>query len=700
LAVKFTPRRGHEHLSLARLQHTYIVPLYSVQDFPEQDLRALCMPFLGGASWAALLQALDRRAVIDRTGQDIVDCLDSAPRHDSAMIASISPAIGFLARSTYVEAVCWIGACLADALSYAHQRGLVHLDVKPSNVLLAADGQPMLLDFHLARESTQLRDRAFNRLGGTPGYMSPEQVAATEAIRQGQPVPRSLDERSDIYSLGVLIYESLAGQPPSDDVAESRQALRRANGKVSRGLEDIVHECLARTPSARYRDAGQLAADLRRHLANLPLAGVGNRSLAERWQKWRRRRPAALGVAVVGLVATLIVACVAGLYYRDRVRSAEALLVKAQHEFDSRDFSGSIKDAQAGAGDVRWFPWLSDLKDQLAALAQSAQRARAVAALHELVEQLRFLDEERVDAQTLANIAAGCHHIWDARDTLLAPATNQTEAPVEAHLADQLRLDLLDLAILSVRIDVRLASTGGAPAGDARRGAAQMLNEARQLCGPNPILNLEERELTESVENPVQRQTPQVPTVHTAWEHYALGRLLMRHEAWDEAQQQFAAALELQPEHFWARYQEMKLDFELKRFDEALECAELCVALAPRRGECFLNRGLCRQALSDDAGALKDFGRALELDPKLAAAALARGELFIRKGRLDEAETDLQSAMAHGCRLADAYVPMAQIYLARHDSAKARDCLRHVLAEEPGNAAALTLDREIARRAR
>src|SRR5262249_50889713 len=105
-------------------------------------------------------------------------------------------------RSTL--SVCWIGACLAHALHYAHDHGLVHLDLKPSNLLLAADGQPSILDFHLAHAPCRAGDPVPEWFGGTPGYMSPEQEAALAAARDGQPVPAAVDGRSDIYSLGLV----------------------------------------------------------------------------------------------------------------------------------------------------------------------------------------------------------------------------------------------------------------------------------------------------------------------------------------------------------------------------------------------------------------------------------------------------------------------------------------------------------------
>ena len=234
VVLKVTPRGREEHLSLARLQHMNIVPLYSEQVLRDRNLQVLCMPFLGGATLAQVLECARRSAGgrADRASRSSRPSTGSRPGGPTACRPA-GPFRRFLARATYVEAICWIGACLADGLQYAHERDLVHMDVKPSNVLLAGDGQPMLLDFHLARGPIARRARAPAWMGGTPGFMSPEQRQALAAVREGRPVRHAVDGRADIYSLGMLLYVALGGPvPESCDVP--LPPLHRCNPRVSR----------------------------------------------------------------------------------------------------------------------------------------------------------------------------------------------------------------------------------------------------------------------------------------------------------------------------------------------------------------------------------------------------------------------------------------------------------------------------------
>jgi serine/threonine protein kinase/Flp pilus assembly protein TadD len=680
VVLKASPVGDREHLSLARLQHTHIVPLYSARDFPERGLRLLCMPCLGGATLEQLLRHLRAVPPQRRTGRDLLEALRECVAHPRLFWPAEGPNRRFLERASYVQAVCWVGAVLADALHYAHAQGLVHLDVKPSNVLLTADCQPMLLDFHLARGPVPAGGDGTGWLGGTYDYMSPEQKAAWRASWDGRRPDVAVDARSDVYSLGLLLAEALYGGRAAD---RARAGQLPPAPHVSAGLRDVLTRCLRPEPAKRYPSAALLAEDLRRHLTHRPLVGVRNRSWAERWRKWRWRRPQALWLCLLVAAGLAAAGAAGGLYARQaaqRRQGAAEALEQGLRQAEQRRW------AEAVAAFDQWLERLggaSDgpLRDELGRQRRRAARAHDIEALHEWVERSRYLHgDDLLAPATLKALEAQCRTAWEGRDHLLASA----EATLGPDLEETARRDLLDVAVLWSDCRARLAGPAGAD--EARREALRALDEAESLLGPSPVLSRQRRALAGDAAGPDAGPAPR-----TAWEHYALGRLLLRAGNLDGAAAAFERAVELRPQDFWPWFGKGACAHRRGRHDEAVTAFTVCVTLAPDSAACYFNRGLAEAARGGAAAALRDYDRALQLDPRLAAAALNRGALHLQQRHFSEAEADFRLALESGANPAAVHYNRALLCEARQDHAAALACLERALRHDPAHRPSLEL---------
>jgi len=522
---------------------------------------------------------------------------------------------------------------LARAVHHIHENGILHRDLKPTNILLAPDGTPKITDFGLAKlqdaEGGPTRTEA---LIGTPSYMSPEQAAGNT---------RQIGVPADVYALGIILYELLTGRVPfyGTTVLQTLEQVRtqepapprRFRGRVARDLETICLRCLEKEPGKRYLSAAALADDLHRFLEGQPIAARP----VPAWQRlgrWARRRPA-LVASFLGMVA-LVGALLAGWSYFGVAEQlaghqAEEKYQKFLHRRNEALFYGLLTSDQ---GEVL-------LGGEAAAHLQTAAAAAR-------------------EALALAGLAVA---------SAAAPGDPLPAGPHQ----DEMTADCYALFLVLASLQAQQAGDGQ-PARERYREALRTLERARGLGLQTQAYHRRRayflEQLGELGQARLEKDRALALAPQGALDHFLSGEERYRRGDWEGAMNAFDRALALQPGHFWAQFFLAVCHLQGQHWEAAKAGLNACLTQQPDFVWGYLFRSFANERLQALPEARADFDKALALNPNEHARyvlVLTRGILHYHQQELPQAAADFQAAMALRPEQYNAYLNLAQVYLAQ-----------------------------------
>jgi eukaryotic-like serine/threonine-protein kinase len=589
VVVKLSRRALGEVHKLGRLQHANVVPLFSAHDWC--GFQILCMPFLGRDT----LQSRRSRS--------------------------------------FREALGW-SAGMASGLGHAHERGILHLDLKPANVLVTDDQTPMLLDFNLAAAQTTTAELT----GGTIAYMSPEQI---EHVCGGQP---TITTASDVYSMGLLLWELLLGRPafklPPKLSPQAMESLlqQRQRGDIdwtmarglNRSLIAILRRCLVPQPEARYPSGVELAEDLQREWADLPLRHAGRASLLERAGKWTRRHPRAASMLVMGTIAAAALTGLGAAYV-----SRGQQLVVAQRQDSLRQLDSLTLQAKLLLGATSPSP--KQLETGMRVAGQATELVQRLGgSTADLSMRLRGAELHLLMARGW-RIKSG----WPGQSQrpLLeqALAANRraatfSDSPAIAAQQQMLQADLDGTSkVVDLKSTDRSApSPHNATAEDAR---------SQYLQG---VMLLSEARWTEAAAalSASLKQSPQDPAVWSA-----LGQARLSGLDYEGAIAAFQAAVVLSPDQAVSHYLLGVAYLSKDQFDPAADALGRCIEIDPTFAPAYADRGLAHLLASRFEQAVKDFSDSIARAPEHTRAYLLRSRALEQLGRRDRADEDRKTGL-------------------------------------------------------
>ncbi len=699
VALKTSDLSGSEPQTLALLQHTNIVPIYSVHEDIPAGIRAVCMPYFGGASLSQILNAVWTKSNYPTSGAAIVEALVSfatpankpnqtnpkcqrgrtlqdAPNSDrsnsitesrevfaraDALGLCDAPDLSNLSNLDFPRACAWIVARLADGLQHAHERGVLHRDIKPGNILLSRDGTPMLLDFNLSHDENQTHSQVEATLGGTVAYMAPEHLRALS--RRTKELVALVDERSDLYGLGMVLFEMIAGHNPFEqsvsyspipilveamaaERSRSIPSLRQFRDDVPWGLESIVRKCLQPDATQRYQRASDLAEDIDRWLEDRPLRYAPELSYVEQIEKWSHRHPQFITSGLITVAATMFLTLgwLALVGTRARLFAAQARVLETEgaeaRELQHRFEQGTLKA-------LCLVNTHSNLRDHA---EQGRQVCQETLALFGILDDPNWQDRttwKRLNATEQRKLSE------DARELLLLLAGTSFNGKPKASASPTAGEPNAAASSQSLQTIVGAANDQHTRA-DAfglplNGGVFSLLDRAAAIRGLPPSAAVWRtraallRQLGETEQaNAADQNANDIPPT-TARDFYLLATTHLQSGSADRytlAIRELREALQRDPRHYWSWMQKGLCHLEKGEPQLALADFGVCVGLWPEFAWGYFNRAFTLNELGQKDAAITDYSAALDRDPELLAAWQNRGIARLELGQHAEALAD------------------------------------------------------------
>ncbi len=656
VALKITPHGGNEGRALARLNHTNIVRVFGQHEIGSK--RILEMEFVDGSSldkWIAT--RYDSQSNQNSPKDKAANFLKWAAQNASHPPAFSSQEDAELPKSlnTPAKVAVWIVLQLANGLTHAHQRGIFHQDIKPANVLIDAKGNPLLTDFNVAFIDGQNRSEG---VGGTINYMSPEHLRAF--CSGDRDSVDSIDLRSDIYSLGIVLLELLGGdklwgkshsvssQALAGDLLAARQKSTPEISQlpsVNQTLQAIVEKALQPAPENRYQSAGDLAADLSNWLQGRSNNYANNPSVIERATRFVLRHKMEAS-ALLGTIFLALAAICGWLFVENsRLRDCERLLAEVESSLSNG--RGAYAAEKLGVAKTQLEQlWISPLFQQ-SRLEQNYGLAEQYSADARRLENLRFSflfgqasllglhQDEQQEIQPLVEESLKRYGVMSDPAWQRRPPFSVLSHAKQAQVAEH----ITELMLVSMIYSRRKQE----PASEQWELVFKRLPEQHQSF-----------DIFQEIKkgNPPRNPTTSDSSSTDSFELYLQGVWSTAEGDDKSALGWYGVSLDNQQddsrEKFWLRYRAGLSAQRLGLYQEAESHYNVCLGMKPDFAWLPFNLALVFAENGESQRAKNSLLRAVYLDAKMSAAYQALATLFIEDGEYDQALSICQRADAAG----------------------------------------------------